>query len=346
MIIDHKWPEPDRDGGSIDAVNLTETLIALGYHVVFAALHGSPETLSYRDQLAARGAHCFGPEDAPSVQAFVERYGDTICLFVLSRHAHGGQYLELIRYNWPHAKIMFNTVDLHFLREEREARLTGNAAVARVARHTREREQFLALKSDVTVVVSPAEKALLSAAVPGANIAVLPLGRPARTSPVPPFEARHDIGFIGGYAHVPNVDAVRFFLSDVWPLVRAELPDCRFLIAGAGLPEGVVSGEDDRVIAQGHVAELDAWFDRVRLTVAPLRYGAGLKGKVVSSLAAGVPCVGSSVAIEGIPVVAGEDTLVADTPEMIAAEIIRLYRDPALWARISEAGRLRAGQVY
>ena len=210
-----------------------------------------------------------------------------------------------------------------------------------MAAATREREEALARAADATLVVSGTERDLLAASAPGANVVVLPLAREVR-APRAPFEARGGVGFIGGFAHAPNIDAVRFFLAEVWPLVLRGDPGCAFSIVGAGMPDALLDGAPGTVRYLGPVTDTTPWFESVRLTVAPLRYGAGLKGKVVSSLAAGVPCVATPAAVEGMNVRDGEGVLVADTPERLAACILRAHADPGLWAAVSAGGLAHA----
>jgi ubiquinone/menaquinone biosynthesis C-methylase UbiE/glycosyltransferase involved in cell wall biosynthesis len=338
MIIDDRWPEPDRDTGSIEAVNLIKTMRLLGFDVIFTAANEYAATGRHREAVAALGARCLGPSDSPSVQAFIETYGDMVSLYILTRYTAGGQYLELIRYNWPKAKIVFNTIDLHFLREEREARLFHDPQRLESAAKTRDREEFLIHRSDATIVVSAVERTLLMSAVPGAYVVVLPLARTERSSR-PGIAERRDIGFIGSFDHMPNVDAVRHFLADIWPLIRQRLPNCRFSIVGSRLPDAVLQDAPDDVEYLGHMPDIVPWFDRLRVSVAPLRYGAGMKGKVLSSLAAGVPCVCTPIAVEGMALTAGRDILVADTPDVFAESVVSVYQDDELWARLSEVGQ-------
>ena len=337
LLIDDRWPQPDRDAGSIEVMNLVEALLALGFDVAYAADQEFAGVSPDRTALARRGVRCIGPADAPSVEAFLEQEGRRFSLCVLNRVYGGGRFFEAVRRHCPSARVLFNTIDLCWVRLEREARLRGDDATLEVAASTRAREALLALEADAAIVVSPADRALLAEQTPGAYIVELPLAREVR-APRVSFEARDGIGFVGGFKHAPNLDAVRFFLGEVWPLVLEELPKCRFSVAGPDLPPGALDGAPGTVAYLGHVPDLDPWFEGLRLTVAPLRYGAGLKGKVVSSLAAGVPCVGTSVAMEGMAVRDGGAALVADTPQGLAQRIVAAHSDPALWSRLSAAG--------
>ena len=199
MIIDDFW-------SNSDAVNLAKAMCVLGFDVIFTAVNDYTGTSRYRDAIANLGVRCLGPSDAPSVQAFIESHGNMISLYVLTRFDAGGQYLELIRYDWPDAKIIFNAVNLHFPGEEREARLLGDQQRMTSAANIRDREEFLVHRSDATITASAVERNLLIGAVPGAYVVELPLAR-VEQSPRASFAEQRNIGFTGNVDPTPNVDA-------------------------------------------------------------------------------------------------------------------------------------------
>jgi glycosyltransferase involved in cell wall biosynthesis len=153
------------------------------------------------------------------------------------------------------------------------------------------------------------------------------------------FTSRRDLCFLGGYRHPPNIDAVLYFVQEVFPLIKQAEPDIRFIIAGAHAPDELRSLARDDVIVKGMVGDLRDLFDPCRVFVCPLRVGAGVKGKVVSALSYGVPVVSTSVGVEGAGLFDGETVLVANDPETFAAATLRLYRERDLWERLSESGR-------
>ena len=336
LIVDSRWPEPDRDSGSVDAMNLVTELVRLGYEITFCAL-GPPSGDEYRAQLEGLGVTCLSTASGEPLNRFLETDGESLALCVLSRVHAGGHYFEQVRRFAGDARVVFNTVDLHFLREEREARLKGDRSSLVVAAATRERELYLVRQADATIVVSSEERRLLEAAVPGARVFDLPLAREVRW-PTTTFDVRSGIGFVGGFAHAPNVDALQFFLSEVWPIVLRGIPDCEFRIAGPGLPSDVLTSMPERVRYLGHVPDLSRWFDTLRVSVAPLRYGAGAKGKVASSLAHGVPCIATPIAVEGMHLHTHVGVLVETSPEGLASRIVAAYGDPKLWSDLSAAG--------
>jgi glycosyltransferase involved in cell wall biosynthesis len=234
--------------------------------------------------------------------------------------------------------VIFNTVDLHYLREEREARLRGDRRALNLAQGTRENEIAITQLADATIVVSQHEEELLNKMVPGAAIHTVPLILEAPGNSGNGFAQRRGIGFIGSYLHAPDVDAVRYFLNEIWPRIYAEMPDVEFLAIGADLPGEIASRCDPGFIPTGYVEDLAKQFGKIRLTVAPLRFGAGAKGKVVSSLAHGVPCVASSIAAEGMALADEETVTIADTPQSFAENVVRLYNDQHRWTLLSQRG--------
>jgi glycosyltransferase involved in cell wall biosynthesis len=162
---------------------------------------------------------------------------------------------------------------------------------------------------------------------------------PSRSKEIPPFEGRRDILFIGGFEHTPNVDAMLWFTAEIMPRILAELPDARLHIVGSKMPDQIAALASENVITHGYVADVEPLFASCLLSVAPLRWGAGVKGKTNQSMSYGVPVVSTSVGAEGMHLVHNENVLIADEPADFAAEVVRLYRDAALWRKLSRNGR-------
>jgi len=341
LVIDDHWPQPDRDAGSVEIVNLVRALMALGFDVVLAAARDHAGAHPARLALERDGIRCLRPADAASVEDYLAQRGSCLDLCVLCRVYCGGRFLEAALRDARRSRILFNTIDLNYLREERRARLQQDEAALAIAAQVRIREEQLIRASDATLVVSRAELELLAQTVPEALVAELPLARPL-SPPATPFAGRSGIGFIGGFAHAPNVDAVRYFLDEIWPLVLRRLPELELTIVGPDFPVGLLHGVPGRVRALGQLPEIGPWLEGLRLTVAPLRFGSGAKGKVASSLAAGVPCIVTPVAAEGMLLDGGAGVLVGDTPEAFAARLCEAYADEALWRGLSASGLAHA----
>jgi glycosyltransferase involved in cell wall biosynthesis len=161
-----------------------------------------------------------------------------------------------------------------------------------------------------------------------------------------PFALRRDWLFIGGFQHRPNIDAVLFFLKEIYPLVSEHLRDAKFYIIGEKAPPEIVALATERIIVTGLQTDVRPFFDSVKLSVAPLRFGAGVKGKINQSMAFGVPVVATSLAVEGTALSDREEILVADEPEDFARALIELYESEELWERLSENGIRKTRALY
>jgi hypothetical protein len=338
LMVDAYYPRPDNDSGSLDQVAFVGVFQALGYEVHFAAdLELGAET-PYREQLTAMGVKCVTYPNYLSINDYLARNADEIAIGFLSRVHFGSRHTETIRQLCPQAVVIFNTVDLHHVREQREAELKGSAEGFARAKETYCAEAAATRDADATIVVSQREAEYWKREVPEGNVFMVPLLRDYRVARDNDFEARSGIAFIGGFRHMPNVDAVEHFLDDVWPLVHARMPDVEFQVIGANLPDTLSVRADPGVRFVGYVEDLKGQLAGLRLTVAPLRYGAGAKGKVVTSLAHGVPCVVSSIASEGMGLTDGVHVAVADTSEDFAEKIVSLYHNRDAWTAQSNSG--------
>jgi glycosyltransferase involved in cell wall biosynthesis len=337
LMIDSIYPKPDRDSGSIDTVNYIKLFQEFGYQIIFAADAEFNLNHDIHQSLEDQGVLCLRSINYVSINRFIEHAGQGIAAAFLSRVHCGGRFYESIRKINPQSRIIFNTVDLHGLREEREARLKNDFKALHLASRTNERERYLARQCDATIVVSKLEQQWLESEAPGSRILHIPLMRdcPGRQNE---FEEREGICFVGSYLHTPNVDAVKYFLDSIWPAVREKLPLCKFYIVGSNLPDEIASRTDPNVEMVGHVPDLRSFFERMRLSVAPLRFGAGAKGKVVSSLANGLPCIASNMATEGMNLKDNLHLAIENTPEGFADRIVRIYNDKDFWNRLSDAG--------
>ncbi len=343
LMVEALYPRPDLDSGSLDHVNFARIFQRLGYEVHYLSLlefgrDHDDRSSHYRTLMEEMGVRCVTAGDYAYFEGYYFDVADRLDACFVSRVHFGGMQIESLRRLCPDARIIFNTVDLHFVREEREGALKNDPALIVRARRTREIELDFAAQADATVVVSSSEKVLLDDLAPEARTHVVPLIRQFAELREDAFSQRRDIAFIGGFNHQPNIDAIEHFLADVWPHVHARRPDIGFRVIGANMPDDWARRKVAGVTFVGFVEDLDGELARLRLTVAPLRYGAGAKGKLVSSLAAGVPAVVSAIASEGMGLADGETVLVADGGEDFAGKIIRLHDDEALWTKLSRNG--------
>ena len=152
------------------------------------------------------------------------------------------------------------------------------------------------------------------------------------------YDTRDGLLFVAGFGHPPNVDAALWFCTDVLPLIRRDLGDVPVRLVGSNPPPEIRALAGDGVEVTGWVPATTPYITSSRLSIAPLRYGAGVKGKVNLAMSYGLPVVATSPSIEGMHLRAGEDVLVADDAEGFAAAIERGYTDKALWEKLARNG--------
>lgn len=337
LVIDALMPDPTRDSGSVRMREILLLLRGLGWRVAFAPDSGRA-TDSERDSLQQDGIEVIGVAGQPSLTDWLQARGSGLAAAMLCRHEVASMHLDLVRAAAPAARILFDTVDLHSLREERTALVSGNSALLRKARRSWQVERTVAAHSNVTFVVSPVEKALLRDELPEAHIELLSNIHEVVGSNTP-FEARQGVLFVGGFAHPPNRDAAYWLVDEILPLLHRLVPAMPLHLVGAIPEHDRASLRREHVYIHGQVGELTPWMESCLVAVAPLRSGAGVKGKVNSAMSHGVPVVATPMGAEGMHLVDGHDVLVADTTERFAASIARLTRDQVLWERLSSNGQ-------
>jgi glycosyltransferase involved in cell wall biosynthesis len=258
---------------------------------------------------------------------------------IICRAEIAARHMATVQRFAPRAKVVFDTVDLHFLREERAAQLKQDPTLRASAARRKQQELNLARSADLTLVVSPIEIDVLEQECPGLDVRIISNIIPIDGADVPGFEGRRNILFIGGFEHPPNVDAVLYFARDIFPLVKASIPEAVFQMIGADPTAEILqlAGQDIQVL--GYVPEVRHCFDQARLSVAPIRFGAGVKGKVNQSMSFGVPAVVTRVAAEGMYLVHEQSAMIADDPESFADAVGRVWNSRELWERLSINGR-------
>ena len=344
LVIDHHLPMPDRDSGSLRMSQILKILHRLGHRLTFL-----PDNLAdmppYTGDLQKRGIQVIHYPYVKRVRDYLISHGRMFDVVVLSRCDFAHKHIGDVRLYAPQSRVIFDTVDLHYLREQREAQLTQDPDVLQKAQEKQVREDSLIADANETWVVSPIEQQMLQENWPNKSIQLVS-NIVDVTEPVTPFALRRDWLFIGGFQHRPNIDAVLFFIKEIYPLVRDRLPDAKFYIIGDKAPPEIVAMASDRIIVAGLQRDVSSFFESVRLSVSPLRFGAGIKGKINQSMAFGVPVVATSIAVEGMNLVDHEHVLVADEPKDFARALIELYESEELWKRLSGNGISKTQELY
>jgi GT2 family glycosyltransferase len=345
LWVDHNVPQPLEDSGSLRAMSLIEETVALGYDLIF---------LSKNDYLVGSLGHrklieCGIPvfRNLVEVKAFLQACQLDVELLWVSRITSFIEGDDALIENFLDTKIIFDSVDLHFQRLELEKELevfryvdvkpatpSTNLEIEKIRRS----EIAAAKLADLSIAVSVEEQETLASFVPGAVVEVL---RNVNHIPnkIKDFDARTGIVFIGGFAHEPNLDGILWFLNDIWPLVDDAVRSQGLKIIGSQTPKILKELKAENVEILGYVPDSNSIVSNSRLSIAPLRYGAGMKGKVTQAISLGTPVVGTTYAFQGL----NEDTEVKwweeNDPSQFAKKINHVYANQELWQSMQELGR-------
>lgn len=236
-------------------------------------------------------------------------------------------------------RLIADTMDFHAKKHLRRHRLSGDTADLALAQRFLELEQVLYGISDAVLTVSEEERHDILQNVPGcAPVSVIPNVHPVSEAPTDPA-GREGMAFLGNYAVQHNVDAVQHFAAHILPAILTKKPGARLHLLGRGAAErlGHLAGEN--IVCEGFVPDVDEALARHRVFVCPMPYGAGMKGKVGSAAACGLPVVTTSIGAEGFPFKDGEHCFIADDPALFALKILLLLDNDADWGRLSENSR-------
>jgi glycosyltransferase involved in cell wall biosynthesis len=336
LVIDWKPPTPDRDSGSYRMSKILQCFVDAGFEVDFVGDQDAEEP-AYAQTLTRQGIATIIGRDAAIHHLF--KHGFEYRLAVIARPELFDRYASLVRAFAIHAALVYDTVDLHWVRLSRGAQIAPQVVDLEATASSYKRLELVNARcADVTIAITEDEKKLLLEEEPDLDIRVVPNIHEAQQR-VWPFSERRDLFFIGGFDHKPNVEAIHYFVAEILPLVTSRLPDIRLRIVGSNMPVEVQALASEHVEPIGYAKDVAPYFQQSRVFVAPLLHGAGMKGKVNQSLSFGLPVVTTQIGAEGIGLMNGENALICDQPADFAAGILRLYGDEQLWSRLSEAGR-------
>ncbi len=345
LIVDQTVLKPDQDAGSRCVMSMIAAFREAGWAVYFWP-HDRSYGGRYTAELEALGVCVLDARQQGGLGDWLRAHGPGLDHVVLSRPRIAQDALpDILR--WVTCRISFMGVDLHFARQGLKATQLDDPLLQHEA------DRFLALERsiwrvvDVALYLSEEEAAVIRELEPGVEARVLtPYAFDAfQTRPAPP--SGHGLLFIGGFTHSPNEDAVIWFVKEVLPLVRQSVPGARLKVVGSAAPQSIKDLPPDAVELAGQISdeELAAAYDAARVVVAPLRFGAGVKGKVVEALAKGVPVVTSAVGAQGIPDLA-TFVPVHDDPRSMAAAVVSLLNDDQAWVAQSAAQAAYAQRHY
>lgn len=340
LIIDPTAPTPRQDAGSVVVMKIIAVFQRLGFKVTYLPLDNwlyQPEPL---DPLRRAGVECICAPFDVNLNAYLAREGHLFEVVHVFRFQALSKSLASIKRHAPQAQLIFNNQDLHYLRVSRQAEIENSDTLRREAKTIKAAEIEAMNGADVICTLSSVEKSVLDAeALLKKPVAIVPymIDLPRKGSG--PGPQRKDILFLGGYGHSPNIDAAEWLVKEIWPLVKPHLGDARLILAGANPTKAVLDLAGRDIEVPGRIEDLDPLFERASVFIAPLRYGAGVKGKIYSAFGYGLPVVTTSVGAEGMGLTSGKEALIADDAQRLADAILRLAAEPETWAALAAKAR-------
>lgn len=332
LVVDHQVPMFDRDAGSLFMTRFLNALSAAGYRTVFWP-DNLLRTTGYAQALQANGIEVL--YGSLSFDEYIRTNGDKLSFAVVYRSAMAVQYLPVLEA----AKIPagYIAVDLEYVREARRMEVDRDPGVS--INDLRERERTIIRAARCVGVHSPVEAEILRNELDARSVIEIPLPLTSiREDSSPGFANRSGLLFLGSM-HPPNVDAARHLAERLLPHIRRRIENIRLSIAG-DVRGGVRDLARTGVIrVPGHVDDLSECFDRHRVFVAPVRFGAGLKGKILEAMNHGIPVVTTPIGAEGIGLTHRENAMIAEDDNAFVDHVVELYSDPELWTRIHDASR-------
>ncbi len=348
LVVEHRLPTPDRNSSSVRLYGILRLLAESNWQITFVSncmktdYHWilsdiRRELPKYEQCMSALCIYCIYGMEALITHLKSEGRGYRFAILSSPEIMH--LYAPLVRAFMPEAKLLYDTVDLHGLRFEREAATKNNApSLFEKSKAYFEMEMANVECADTVLAVTDAERSEILRHVPGASVQVIPNIHSVSPGAVS-LHGRDGLLFIGHYLHTPNEDAVMYFMEDILPLIREALPDLPFYVLGSSMTTDFKRHQSRTTRMIGYVEDPSSWFAKARVFVAPLRFGAGMKGKIGQSLALGLPVVTTSVGAEGMQLEHGKNVLIADSPADFASAVLSLYRDVALWYTLAENGK-------
>lgn len=247
-------------------------------------------------------------------------------------------YLPAVRILRPSCPVLVDSVDVHFHRERLKYDLTRDPADLERARETRRREIRVYRQADAVIAITDEDAAILKEADPSIHCEIIPNMHEIVTTDRR-AKRRNTLVFVGNFHHQPNGDAVRYFCEDVLPLIHRRRADVRLRVIGREIPESLKTFAGSHVELVGFVPSVTPYLESAGVSIAPLRFGAGMKGKIGEAMAHGVPVVTTSVGAQGFGLTPGKDVLIGDTAAEFAESVLRLLQEDELYASISAESR-------
>lgn len=340
LIIGHTFPEPNTTGAGNRMMQLIELFVEYNYNITFASTSNESEHSADLEYLGISVKQIFLNQS--DFDTFITELDPAVVIYdrFMTEEQFGWRVAEFC----PQALRVLDTEDLHFLRKAREEAVSSNTLFenTNLFSDLAKRELASVLRCDISLIISEFEMTLLKDIfrVPEGLLFYLPFLIDYLEIDRPSFDKRSDFMTIGNLLHKPNIDSIVYLKSEIWPLIKKELPNSKMHVYGAYAPQKIsdLHNEKDGFLIEGWVSEVSEVMKKARICLAPLRFGAGLKGKLLDAMQYGVPSITTSVGAEGLFGDLPAGCLIADDPTEFAASAIQAYTDKIKWLEIQQNG--------
>jgi glycosyltransferase involved in cell wall biosynthesis len=342
LAVSNQYPMPDKNAGELRFFSMLK-LMGRNHEVFFCGYRfneqvesiGIAKANEYRSLLSGINVKDLGGD----IDQIVKNNAFDIVLFEFY-YSSRRNYVKAKFYN-KDTVVVVDTVDIHYKRLQSKYGITGNDDDRQKAVRMKRRELKEYRRADAVITATGNDDQCLRLDLNDIVSFVIPTIHEMKTcsNPAGSDDKDADVIFVGGFNHDPNLDAVLYFNEEILPLVRQKLPGIRVKIVGNNPPDSIKALAGENFIVTGFVPDTHPHLSGSRVSIAPLRYGAGMKGKVGEALASGIPVVTTSVGAEGFGFTPGREVLVADTPGEFADAVIRLLSDRALYDEMSRSGQ-------
>ncbi|MEF3353293.1 glycosyltransferase [Paenibacillus sp. GYB006] len=339
VMVDHYVPHYDKDAGGRCTYFYIKLMVSMGYNVIFIGdnfYRHEPYTCTLQ-QLGVEVI--YGDLYAKNINQWIKENGKYFDYVYLNRPHISIKYMEIFK-KYTKAKVIYFGHDLHYLRELRNYELTQNPALLRSSEEWKEMEFKLFKLADVIHVVGSYEQEVLARQFPEKTIRNIPLypyeELYGESHSIPEYKDRKDLLFVGGFNHKPNYDAVNWFIDEIFPQIKENIPDIRLHIVGSNPPDDIKQRSSESILVTGYISdeELERYYELCRVVIVPLRFGAGVKGKVVEALNYQVPVVTTLIGAEGL-FDYKETMAIAESSEDFRKAVVDIYNNESSWRAYS-----------
>jgi glycosyltransferase involved in cell wall biosynthesis len=337
LVIDEEVPRFDSQSGAFRIFSIMQILVDMDYEVIMLP-RNARRIDPYTSELEALGIEVLGSLD--QFWNYVVAIKEQIAAVWVSRPQVFGQFKDLLRKDLKGVPIIFDMVDLHQLREQRESQIKN---AGEKFSESKVLEDMCIQEADYVIAVSDNEAEFARQRSSKQVVVVSNVHQVSEfRSGAPQSQSAL---FVGSFKHSPNLDGIVWFLNDVICQVVEAVPGFCLKIIGENPPDMLKKYESENVKILGWVPDLDPFLNGARVSVSPLRFGAGVKGKISQALSFGLPVVTTSIGSEGMSLTDGFDSFIRDSADGFAEAVIQLISDNSLWNQLSRNG-LKTAEIH